>query len=122
MILVKILILFFILLIIYQVFLAIFGDIVEGMDTNNGSSFQPYNTSDPNNVMILTQQNSGNISYLNDQVTSLNKTINELNKTVLDISGNIVQLQTQVNGLVEQQAEAVSQITTNGEPVDISGT
>jgi predicted PurR-regulated permease PerM len=99
--LIKILISFFIILIVYQVFLYnIVGDnITEGMQT----SYQPYDTNNPNNAMILAQQNAGNIQVLKQQ---LDKIIN-LDKQVQDISGNLITLTNQVNSMVGSQKSMV---------------
>lgn len=110
-----ILILFFIFLILYQIFLAQFKKpIVEG---NTG--YKDYNTSDPKNVMILAQQNAGNISVLRSQLGDANK----LKSIIEDISGNVSSLQTQVDGLVLAQQQAGTDAAGgNTEPIAVSGT
>ena len=110
-----ILILFFIFLILYQIFLAQFKKpIVEG---NTG--YQDYDTSDPKNVMILAQQNAGNISALRSQLGDANK----LKSKVDDITANISNLQTQVDGLVQsQQQTGTDAAGGNTEPIEVSGT
>ena len=66
--LVNILILFFTILVIYQIFLAYSGySIIEGLTSDN-TEYQPYNTNDPNNALILSQQNAGNPA---DEVTDV---------------------------------------------------
>jgi len=107
------LIAFFTLLIIYQMFLEYFNEkIIEGMD----NEYQDYNTNDPNNVMILAQQNAGNIQVLKQQLDSLLG----LDQEVKDISGNVVLLQQQVSDLVQAQQNYASQMTPASTP-DISG-
>lgn len=102
-----ILIVFFILLLTYQIFLAHFkNSIVEG-----NTSYQPYDTTDPNNAMILAQQNAGNISALKTQLDS----------AVQDISGNVANLQSQINDLVDAQKQSGEQLVGTTTP-DISGT
>jgi hypothetical protein len=108
--LVNILIFFFIILILYQIFLA--SNIIEGLE----NKYKPYNTKDPNNVLILAQQNAGNISYLKDQIDSLNG----MSQQVQDLSGNVVSLQTQVNGLVQAQQDYANQMT-GGSPPQVTG-
>ena len=62
-----ILIILFTILLAYQTFLAYFSTtIIEG---NTG--YKDYDTSDPNNVMILAQQNAGNISALKSQFDNM---------------------------------------------------
>ena len=110
--LIKFLILFFVMLILYQIFLAIFGDyLIEGLE-NQGTTYQDYG-SDP---LILAKKNAGNIEYLNGQVTGLQG----LNKKVTDISANVDTLNTQVTALVQQQAEAAKQLVGD-KPMDVSG-
>jgi hypothetical protein len=107
------LIAFFVLLIIYQLFLEYFnGTIIEGME----NEYQNYNTNDPNNVMILAQQNAGNIQVLKQQLDSLLG----LDQEVKDISGNVILLQQQVNDLVQAQQNYATQMTPSTTP-DISG-
>ena len=111
--LVNILILFFTLLVIYQIFLAYSGySIIEGLE--NDSNYQPY---DSNDALILSKQNAGNINVLEKQVTGLTG----LNQQVQDLSGNVVDLQEQVNNLVSAQNQYASQMSPSSPP-DISGT
>ena len=111
--LIKFLILFFIMLIFYQIFLAIFGEnIIEGMEGEASSSYQNYG----NDPLILAKQNAGNIEYLKGQVTGLQG----LDKKVDDISKNVDTLNTQVIALVQQQADAAQQMVGN-KPLNISG-
>jgi hypothetical protein len=94
-------------------FLEYFNEkIIEGMD----NEYQDYNTNDPNNVMILAQQNAGNIQVLKQQLDSLLG----LDQEVKDISGNVVLLQQQVSDLVQAQQNYASQMTPASTP-DISG-
>ena len=107
------LIIFFSLLIFYQLFLEHFtNQLIEGMD----NEYQNYNTNDPNNVMILAQQNAGNIQVLKQQLD----TLLSLDQEVKDISGNVVLLQQQVNDLVQAQQNYATQMTPTSTP-DISG-
>ena len=113
-IMINVLIFIFIILIVYQIFLAYFADtIIEGL-TNN--QYKPYNTNDPNNALILAQQNAGNISFLKEQIDGLNG----LNKEVQDISGNVIALQEQVSQLVASQQQYATQMT-GGSPPNITG-
>lgn len=116
--LVNILILFFTFLILYQVFLA--TRIIEGMDNNddsNNSDYKSYDTNNPNNALILAQQNSGNIAYLKKQMDS----VQDINQEVQDLSGNVQTLQTQVNGIVQAQQNYANQMTGGTVP-NITGT
>ena len=104
--LVNILILFFIFLILYQILLA--NNIIEGLE----NQYQPYDTNNPNNALILAQQNAGNISYLKESLDSLQG----LDKQVQDISGNLTTLQSQVTQMVQQQQQYANQITGGSAP------
>jgi TolA-binding protein len=109
--LVNILIGFFIFLISHQIILA--SNVVEGLE----NQFQSYDTNNPNNAMILAQQNAGNISYLKDRISN----IQGLYQQVQDLSGNVQTLQTQVNGLVQSQQDYANQMTGGTAP-NITGT
>jgi hypothetical protein len=118
--LINCLILFFILLLIYQIFLAFFAfHCIEGLEnsTDSPNQYQPYDTNNPSNALILAQQNAGNISFLKQQMESLLG----LNNEVKDISGNVVTLQDQVNGLVAAQQQYATQLT-GGEAPEVTGT
>ena len=110
--LVNILIVFFIILICFQIILA--NHIVEGLE--NGDSYQSYDTNNPANALILAQQNAGNIEYLKGRIQD----VQGMNKQVQDLSGNVQTLQEQVTGLVTAQQQYATQMT-GGTPPDISG-
>jgi TolA-binding protein len=110
------LIIFFIFIVLYQLFLAHFNDnIIEGL-TNN-TQYQPYDTNNPNNALILAQQNAGNINYLNQKFSE----ISNLQSEVQDLSGNVANLQTQVNGIVQAQQQYATNMAPSSPP-NISGT
>jgi hypothetical protein len=125
MLLIYILIFVFVFLLGYQVYLAngTFGNkLIEGLEngdsttTTSTQEYKPYNLNDPNNSLILAQQNAGNIDFLKSQVDSLVG----LNQQVKDISGNVVTLQDQVNQLVAAQQQYANQMT-GGEAPQVSG-
>ena len=106
------LIIIFIVLIIYQIFLAYFSDsIIEGLE-----NYKEYDTNDPNNVMILAQQNAGNIEVLKQEFQK----ISGLKQEVDDISGNMVNLTKQVDDLVQAQADYLAQ-NLPAEPPEVTG-
>jgi hypothetical protein len=118
--LINVLIIFFILLIFYQIFILQFlyktnhYNIIEGLATS--SQYQPYDMNNPNNAMILAQQNAGNIQVLKQQI---DQTLG-LVKQVQDISGNLATLTSQVNGLMSiQKQNAESKLPTS--PPKITG-
>lgn len=108
------LILFFALMLMYQVF-----PVMEGMDNNTTSdtgsnTYKPYDmNAEP---LILAQQNAGNISYLKQRLDEMG----DVRKWLEDLSGNVASLQTQVNGLVQAQQEYANQMT-GGTPPTITG-
>ena len=104
--LVNILIVFFIILILYQILLA--SRIIEGLE----NQYNPYDTNNPNNALILAQQNAGNISYLKERLDNLTG----INQQVQDLSGNFQSLQTQVTGLVQAQQDYANQMTGGTAP------
>ena len=109
---INILIVFFIILIIYQIFLAHFSNnVIEGLE-----NYKEYDTDDPNNVMILAQQNAGNIEVLRKQFDN----ISGLKQEVQDISGNVANLTTQVEDLVKAQEDYLAEKLPE-EPPEITG-
>jgi len=104
--LVNILIVFFIILILYQILLE--SCIVEGLE----NQYQPYDTNNPNNALILAQQNAGNITFLKQRLD----TLTGINQQIQDLSGNVQSLQTQVNGLVQAQQDYANQMTGGTAP------
>jgi len=115
--LVYILIIFFIILIFYQIFLAYINskmNTIEGMESQD---YKPYDLNNPNNTLILAQQNAGNIQVLKKQMDDLL----HLNDEVQDISGNVATLTTNVSNLIEQQQQYV-QTNLPSSPPQISGT
>lgn len=111
--LVNILILIFVILITYQIILA--NHIIEGLENND--DYKDYNTNDPNNALILAQQNAGNISYLKKRMDD----VQGMYQTVQDLSGNVQTLQDQVNSLVSSQQDYANQMTGGSAPV-VTGT
>lgn len=108
--LVNILILFFSFLILYQLFLE--TKIIEGYE----DEFKEYDTNDPNNSLILSQQNAGNINYLKERLDSLDG----INQQVQDLSGNVSSLQTTVDGILQAQKDYADQMTGGTAP-EITG-
>jgi hypothetical protein len=106
--LVNILIVFFITLIVFQLFLA--NHIREGLETSN--TYKSYNTNNETNALILAQQNAGNIGYLNDKIKEVQPALTQIQ----DLSGNVQTLQTQVNGLVTAQQQYATQLTGGSAP------
>jgi hypothetical protein len=111
----NLLIVFFTVLIVYQIFLAYTqNSLFEGL--TNGD-YQPYDMNNPQNALILAQQNAGNISFLKEKLDDLLG----LNKEVQDISGNVITLQEQVAQMVAAQQSYSSQMTGGTTP-NITGT
>jgi hypothetical protein len=106
------LILFFSILLLSQIFLA--NTSYEGFENNN--EYQSYNLNDPNNVLILAKQNAGNIDFLKQQVDTLNK----MKTTLDDLTSRVTNLEQNVVDLMQQQKDYANELT-GGEEVDISG-
>ena len=108
---VNILILFFLLIIAYQLILA--NHVKEGLKNNKTSdkkadnNYQPYDMNNPANALILAQQNAGNIDYLKQRLDS----VQGMYQQVQDVSGNVTVLQKQVNDLVTAQQQYATQMT-----------
>lgn len=109
-ILVHFLIVIFIIIITYQIFLAN-SSYKEGLDN---SGYKNYDTNNPNNALILAQQNAGNIEVLKKEMDELSG----LKKNITDLSGNVTTLQTRVDALSQSQIDYLSQNT----PPLITGT
>jgi hypothetical protein len=135
MLLIYILIILFVVLITYQ-FLAntTFGleeaifpkKLIEGLENENTTTtststsipeYKPYNLNDPNNSLILAQQNAGNIEVLKGRVDGLDG----VKKRVDNMEQSIDLMQTQIDGLVQQQADYAQEIA-GSTPPEITGT
>jgi methyl-accepting chemotaxis protein len=133
-----VLILFFIILIVYQTFLACFqrSKIVEGMldvVPTLSPQFIPTNEMLPNlqftqvykqydkeishNTFLMAQQNAGNIEYLKQRIDA----VQNMDHQIRDLSANITSLSTQVDGLVQSQQQYATQ-ATGGAPPTVTGT
>jgi hypothetical protein len=113
--LIRILILFFFSLILYQIFLAIFGNVREGLDN---PEYKDYDTKGPGGANILAEQNAGNIAYLKQRIDELMN----LKGTVKEATDNIAQLQQQMQGLADAQSnQATAAIGGRTKPVEVSG-
>ena len=106
----NLLIIFFVLLIGAQIFLAYSGNIIEGLDNNN---YQEYNGND---ALILSKQNAANIQFLKQQYDGINGLQNEVN----DLSSNVAALQTQVDGLVQSQQDYTNNVTSSNSELSTS--
>lgn len=116
------LIIVFLMLISYDIILAFFPQkVIEGLENESSNSttqeYKPYNLNDPNNSLILAQQNAGNIEVLKGRIDNLDG----VKQKVDDIQENINSMQTQIDGLVQQQADYAQQLAGSS-PADISGT
>jgi Tfp pilus assembly protein PilO len=122
MLLIYILIFVFIILMGYQAYLAMFTNkLIEGLENEDTTvttqEYKPYNLNDPNNSLILAQQNAGNIEVLKGRVDNLDG----VKKKVDDMQQSIDSMQTQIDGLVQQQADYAQQIA-GSTPPEVTGT
>ena len=100
--LINILVLFFTILLIYQVFIN--EKLIEGLDNQN--TYQSYDTNNSDNALILAQQNAGNIQVLKQQLDSLTL----LPQQFQDLSHNFDKLQEEVDQINAAQADYVSKM------------
>jgi len=126
--LITFLVVFFILLVgdsIYSFFIST----KEGMENNNKkdggnkkdgekvTGYKDYNTNNPENALILAQQNAGNIESLRQKI----KDQEGIGLRLDNLEATVENQQTEINGLVEQQTQYAQDISAS-EPVDITGT
>jgi uncharacterized coiled-coil protein SlyX len=107
--LINILIIFFIILLTYQVILAFSttNTLIEGLEnegTTNSSTqeYKPYNLNDPNNSLILSQQNAGNIEVLRGRIDKFDGVKEQVDTMQQEIDS----MQVQMDALVQQQTDA----------------
>jgi hypothetical protein len=126
MVLIYILILLFVLLVTYQVILAFSttNNLIEGLENEGTSStststqeYKPYNLNDPNNSLILSQQNAGNIEVLRGRIDKFDGVKEQLDT----IQQEVDSMQVQIDGLVQQQADYAQELA-GSTPPDITGT
>lgn len=133
--LIYVLIVLFALLVSYQLYLELSEtsfSLIEGYEsistdvtntntnvnaTNANATYQPYNLNDPNNSLILSQQNAGNIEVLKGRIDGLDG----IKIKVDDMQQSINLMQTQIDGLVQQQADYAQEIA-GSTPATITGT
>jgi hypothetical protein len=114
---------FFLFLLVYQLYLDINSSkIIEGLETNNSSptssqEYKPYNLNDPNNSLILSQQNAGNIEVLKGRID----TLDGINKKVDNIQLSVDAMQVQIDSLVQQQADYAQELAGSTPPT-VTGT
>ncbi len=115
------LIILFTILLLYQAFLALFkpNSLVEGLENKSESKgeYQAYNVDDPNNALILAQQNAGNIDVLKGKIDGLDG----IKEKVDNMKISMDSMQTQIDGLVQQQADYAQELA-GSEPVEVTGT
>jgi hypothetical protein len=115
----------FLSLLVYQIYLANNSfSIIEGLEnadtttsTTSEKEYKPYNLNDPNNSLILAQQNAGNIEVLKGRIDSFDG----VKQRVDNMQQSIDLMQTQIDGLVQQQADYAQELAGSSPP-DITGT
>jgi hypothetical protein len=129
MLLIYILIVLFFSLLVYQICFANNSfSIIEGLEnadtttpttptTSSEKEYKPYNLNDPNNSLILAQQNAGNIEVLKGRIDSFDG----VNQRVNNMQQSIDLMQTQIDGLVQQQADYAQELA-GSTPPEITGT
>ena len=76
----------------YQVFSEVFTNkLIEGLENEQPPAekeYQPYNLSDPNNALILAQQNAGNIEVLKGRIDEFDGVKEKLDTMQQNINSN----------------------------------
>jgi septation ring formation regulator EzrA len=92
---------------------------MEGLTNNENKQpiieYKPYDMNNPNNALILGQQNAGNIEFLKGRI----KDVDGVNTRLDSLEQNMDSMQEQIDALVQQQASFANDIN-GGEPIDIS--
>lgn len=118
--LIIIMIFFLAILLVYQIYLAYFRPkniLIEGLTNQSPPGYKEYNFNDPNNALILAQQNAGNIEVLKGQIIDLGT----IKQDVDGLKNDVNQLTIQINNLVQQQADYAQEMAGN-QPVEVTGT
>ena len=89
----------------------------EGVE-NQSSEYKTYDTNDPNNALILGQQNAGNIEYLRSRVDNLDG----VKEQIVQMKTDMTTMQTQMDSLVQQQADYAAEIAGGTTPPEVTGT
>ena len=111
---IKILIVFFLFLIIYQLYLEFVNNpLIEGLE-NGDPVYKEYDQNDP---LILGKQNAGNIEVLRKRVDG----IETMKKDVDDLKIQVSGMNDQMEQLVNQQAEQAQELVGSTAP-EITGT
>ena len=86
------------------------------MNNDNTAKYMPYDTNNPNNVLILTQQNSGNIAYLKEKMDG----VDGLKQKVDDLSSQVDSLNQQIQAFNQENASNASKLVGD-QPLSVSG-
>ena len=113
MFLINVLIIVFIMLITYQVFVEHYGKLTENLETQD-AKYEDYDTNNPNNALILSQQNSGNIQIIKEKMDNLDG----IQDDVVNMQQNMDTMQSQIDGLVQQQADYSQELSKEPEEPD----
>lgn len=113
----SLLIVFFTAVLVGQLVNSLSFSCLEGMDNATPTAYKEYDTTNPNNAMILAQQNAGNIIVLKGQLDDVMKIKQQVN----DLSAKVDQLSSQMDALVQQQAD-YAQDLAGSTPPDVTGT
>jgi len=87
---------------------------IEGMENQE---YQPYDTNDPNNCLILAQQNAGNIEYLKTRMNDVTNVKGEIDTMRQDMQT----MQVQIDSLLQQQSDMAVELSGGEEPIAVDG-
>ena len=122
----NILILFFFILITYQLVIAYSNNFKEGLTSSGSGSSDTasdngdsatYSDYSPEETLSLAKKNAGNIIYLQEQVGG----IGNLKQEVVDLSNNVSELQEQLKSLADANSSYATQLVGSSTPT-ITGT
>ena len=110
--LITLLILFFLILIFFQIYLSLYNkNLYEGLENNNDEVIYS------DDALILAQKNAGNLLLLKDQIDSCD--CKGTNDKITDLSNQINTLQNKLDNLVNDKTEEATNIISDV-PTDIN--
>lgn len=104
-------------IIIYKIIIFIYEFSFKNIEGMENQEYEPYNTNDPNNCLILAQQNAGNIEYLKTRMNDVTNVKSNLDTMRQDMQT----MQVQIDSLLQQQSDMAVELSGGEEPIAIDG-
>ena len=117
-----IVIVFFIILIVYQLLLGFKQSNIEGMtdasgndisSTDTTTEYTDYNSSESNNCNVVSQQNTSNIMLLKKQIDQLMTTKSTTEQDMTTMQNQVDDMQNQLLNIQTQQQQFITQMQSN---------